>query len=69
MSGQFVTEAVDRAVVAYTTTAALPGPEREAAFGWACVELMKALDCTLGAAAALLRAELDRRSVGLCKPP
>lgn len=60
----FVQGSIDRAVTTYITVAALPGPESAAAFGWACKELMEALDCNLGAAAALLKAELDRKGIG-----
>lgn len=60
----YMQAAIERAVTTYVTVTALPGPESAAAFGWACKELMETLNCTLGAAAALLKAELDRRAVG-----
>lgn len=63
MNAGFVQTAIDHAVTTYTTVAALPGPESAAAFGWACKGLMEALNCNLGAAAALLKAELDRRGL------
>jgi len=59
----FVQVALSHAVTTYVTVAALPGPESAAAFGWACKELMEALNCNLGTAAALLKAELERRGV------
>lgn len=59
----YVTDAVDRAVTTYITVASLPGPESAAAFGWACAGLIEALNVNLGSAAALLRAELDRRKL------
>jgi hypothetical protein len=61
--GAYVAAAIERSVTVYLTVAACQGPESAAAFGWACRELMEALDCRLDAAAALLRAELDRRGL------
>ena len=63
MNAGFIQAAVDRAVITYKTIAALPGPESAAAFGYACGELMQALNVTLATAAALLRAEMDRRGM------
>lgn len=63
MNVGYIQGALERAVTTYSTLKVLPGPENAAAFGWACKELMEALNCNLGAAAALLKAELDRRAV------
>lgn len=61
MNAGFIQTTVERAVITYKTISALPGPESSAAFGWACKEIMEGLNCNLGTAAALLRAELERR--------
>ena len=63
MNAGYIQGPLERAITTYSTIKALPGPENAAAFGWACKELTEALNCNLGAAAALLKAELDRRVV------
>lgn len=63
MNAGFIQTALDRAVVTYTTISALAGPESAAAFGWSCKDIMEALNCNLPTAAALLKAELERRGI------